>query len=195
MTLLILQLQAPSTVSTSESPAQENPRALNTSQKEGSSFLLLRFGLSPKTAACGVATAACALLLIAAPDLLLPATSPAAAGSGTDYGARVLGGSSAPAAFMLVLSAVVIGPLTEEIVFRGLLLPSMAVWMGLPSALLGSSIAFAMWHMSVTDLPSLTVLGLCLAACCVGCRGNLAGSVLAHSLYNAFALGAAWGAR
>ncbi|WP_409329590.1 CPBP family intramembrane glutamic endopeptidase [Trujillonella humicola] len=96
---------------------------------------------------------------------------------------------------VLVLAAVVLAPVTEELMFRGLLLRSfmrrMPFW---PAALL-SSLLFALFHVhqvqtllgAVTLALSVGVLGV--GACfVVRITGRLAPAMMIHATYNALAL-------
>ena len=109
---------------------------------------------------------------------------------GTSDVLHLLHSSEAPGSVLaLGLSNVVIGPVTEELVYRGILLPSLAAWLGLPAAIAISSLVFGAYHLSWEELPALTLLGLVLAACMVKSRGNLFSPTLAHMAYNVVAFG------
>ena len=56
---------------------------------------------------------------------------------------------------------------------------------GVPYALVFSSLGFAAYHLSWEQLPGLTLVGLALGGGAVLARGNLAVPVTAHALYNA----------
>lgn len=94
----------------------------------------------------------------------------------------------------LVLSNVVLGPLTEEIVWRSLLLRSLLNSTSNPSAsVLISSLAFSAWHLDSSNFLSLFLLGICLGIVYVrGGSSGLSASLIAHSSYNAFALSSLW---
>ena len=96
----------------------------------------------------------------------------------------VLGSRDPLALALLALTAVVLAPLFEETIFRGALLPVLAMRLGpLPGVLL-SGLLFAMAHISVGELAPLTVLGVGLGL--VRLRsGRLWPSVLMHGLWNA----------
>jgi len=51
-------------------------------------------------------------------------------------------------------------------VFRGFLYPSLTKYMPTWAALLLSSLAFGLCHLSLRDLPGLTALGMLLGAIC-----------------------------
>jgi membrane protease YdiL (CAAX protease family) len=61
--------------------------------------------------------------------------------------------------FSLITVTGVLAPLLEETVFRGFLLTSLTKWMPTPVAVLLSSVAFGLCHLSVKDLPQLVCLG------------------------------------
>lgn len=96
----------------------------------------------------------------------------------------VLGSRDPLALALLALTAIVLAPLFEETIFRGTLLPVLAMRLGpLPGVLL-SGLLFAMAHISVGELAPLTVLGVGLGL--VRLRsGRLWPSVLMHGLWNA----------
>lgn len=96
----------------------------------------------------------------------------------------VLGSRDPLALALLALTAIVLAPLFEETIFRGALLPVLAMRLGpLPGVLL-SGLLFAMAHISVGELAPLTVLGVGLGL--VRLRsGRLWPSVLMHGLWNA----------
>lgn len=101
--------------------------------------------------------------------------------------AEISGGSHSSYLAMLALSNVLVGPVAEEVVWRGICLPSLASKFGLPLALILSSLGFAAYHLSWEELPALTLVGLVLGIGLVQARGNLAAPILAHVLYNAVA--------
>jgi len=96
----------------------------------------------------------------------------------------VLGSHDPIALGLLALTAVVLAPLFEETIFRGALLPVLAVRLGPLVGVLVSGLLFAMAHISVGELAPLTVLGVGLGL--VRLRsGRLWPSVLMHGLWNA----------
>lgn len=76
-------------------------------------------------------------------------------------------------------------PCLEEIVYRGYLLQSMASRFGWQWAVVLSSLAFALAHFDLLGAPSLFFVG-CVLGAAYTWSGNLASSLLIHSLYNAF---------
>lgn len=88
----------------------------------------------------------------------------------------------------MALYAVVVSvcaPIWEEIVFRGFLLPSLTRYMPVWSAILVSSVAFALAHFNIQRMIPLIFLGIVMGAVFVRSR-NLLPSMLLHSLWNAF---------
>ena len=83
------------------------------------------------------------------------------------------------------VTALVLAPLFEEVIFRGVLLPVLSRDLGTALGLLLSSAVFALAHLSISETPALFVLGMGLAR--VRQRsGRLAASVIMHSLWNGF---------
>ena len=91
-------------------------------------------------------------------------------------------------ALVLILSAMVIAPLAEETVFRGILLPALARHGTRPwRALALSSLLFAALHMHAGSLLPLLAVG---AACGLGfiATGHLLTPIVMHALFNAVSL-------
>ncbi|CAH2051125.1 unnamed protein product, partial [Thlaspi arvense] len=81
----------------------------------------------------------------------------------------------------------VVAPILEEIVYRRFLLSSLAARMEWRKALVISSGVFAAAHFSGEDSVQLFGIG-CVLGGCYSWSGNLASSVVVHSLYNALTL-------
>ncbi|KAF8054111.1 hypothetical protein N665_1347s0007 [Sinapis alba] len=81
----------------------------------------------------------------------------------------------------------VVAPILEEIVYRRFLLSSLASRMEWRKALVISSGVFAASHFSGESFLQLFGIG-CLLGGCYSWSGNLASSVVVHSLYNALTL-------
>ncbi|XP_010489000.1 PREDICTED: uncharacterized protein LOC104766754 isoform X2 [Camelina sativa] len=81
----------------------------------------------------------------------------------------------------------VVAPILEETVYRRFLLTSLASRMEWWKALVISSGVFAAAHLSGEDFVQLFGIG-CVLGTCYSWSGNLASSVLVHSLYNALTL-------
>ena len=89
------------------------------------------------------------------------------------------------AQFLLAITAVVLAPLFEEVVFRGVLLPVLGNVLGRGWGVIISALVFAVAHLSIGELPPLLVLGLGLAMLRLS-TGRLFPCVVMHSLWNAF---------
>ncbi|KAK7343716.1 hypothetical protein VNO77_12695 [Canavalia gladiata] len=89
----------------------------------------------------------------------------------------------AMAVYAVVVS--VCAPVWEEIVFRGFLLPSLTKYMPVWSAIVVSSVVFALAHFNIQRVLPLVFLGIVMGAVFVRSR-NLLPSMLLHSLWNAF---------
>jgi len=93
------------------------------------------------------------------------------------------GGSLAPLS-CYAFTAIVLAPLFEETIFRGVLLPVVARQRGPWLGVLVSGLVFAIAHLSLGELPALLMLGLGLGWLRLS-SGRLGASVLMHSLWNA----------
>ena len=83
----------------------------------------------------------------------------------------------------LALLAIAIAPVTEELLFRGILYPFIKQ-QGYPKlALWGTSVLFGLLHLNLMTLLPLTFLGLVLAWL-YETTDNLTAPILAHSLFN-----------
>ena len=85
--------------------------------------------------------------------------------------------------FLLLLTTVVLAPVFEELVFRGVLLPVLVSKVGKISGVLLSALIFALAHLSVGELPPLFVLGIGLGLMRLS-SGRLFPCALMHSLWN-----------
>ena len=88
------------------------------------------------------------------------------------------------ALILLSLTAVVLAPLFEEVIFRGVLLPVLARRVGFTAGALLNGLLFAMAHISIGELIPLTVLGTGLALLRLR-SGRLLPCVLMHAVWNA----------
>lgn len=95
----------------------------------------------------------------------------------------VLTTPSSAALLLLGLTALVLAPLFEETLFRGVLLPVLARRWGGGWGVLLSAAAFALAHLSLGELLPLFVLGLGLGWLRLQ-SGRLGASVLMHGLWN-----------
>jgi len=82
-----------------------------------------------------------------------------------------------------LVTAVVVAPLFEETLFRGVLLPALGPWLGNRGAVLLSAALFAAAHLSLAEWLPLFVLGCGLGTLRLR-SGRLAPSVLMHALWN-----------
>ena len=85
--------------------------------------------------------------------------------------------------------AVVLAPLTEEILFRGVLLSALRSRWGTGVAIFGSSALFAGMHVSPYAIPPVFVLALVLGWLFVRTR-SLTVCIVAHSVFNGLGLAA-----
>lgn len=93
---------------------------------------------------------------------------------------NALAGSPWPTALFVVS---VVAPLTEEALFRGLLLRGFVRRWGEGPALFLSSALFALFHLNVWQAPTAFLAGLFLGWLCLR-TGTLFYAVLAHALFN-----------
>ena len=91
---------------------------------------------------------------------------------------------------LAVLALVVVGPLAEEVYFRGFMFAGLARKWGVPAGAVGSALVFAVLHGEVALLAPAFASGL-LFAWVYRTSGSLWPSVLAHTVQNGLALGAA----
>ncbi|EAW36845.1 type II CAAX endopeptidase family protein [Lyngbya sp. PCC 8106] len=81
------------------------------------------------------------------------------------------------------VTASIAAPVFEEIMFRGFLLPSLTRYMSMGSAILLSSLFFAVAHMNISEIIPLMTLGIVLGFVYTRSR-NLLSSMLLHCLWN-----------
>ncbi|XP_031253743.1 uncharacterized protein LOC116111733 [Pistacia vera] len=86
-----------------------------------------------------------------------------------------------------VLVNCIIAPLTEEAVYRGFLLTSLAATLNWQKAVVISSAIFSAAHFSVHNFLQLFIIG-CVLGCSYCWSGNLRSSIVIHSLYNTLIL-------
>lgn len=87
------------------------------------------------------------------------------------------------ALLIFFLTAAVAAPIFEETLFRGFLLPSLTRYVPVWSAIILSSLIFALAHLSLSEVLPLATLGAVLGFVYTRSRGLLA-SMLLHSLWN-----------
>ncbi|WP_255006093.1 CPBP family intramembrane glutamic endopeptidase [Cyanobium sp. ATX 6F1] len=95
----------------------------------------------------------------------------------------VLESDSLPTLLCFALTAVVLAPLFEETIFRGVLLPVLGRELGAVWGVVVSSLVFGIAHLSLGELPPLFVLGLGLGWLRWS-SGRLGACVLMHALWN-----------
>jgi membrane protease YdiL (CAAX protease family) len=98
-----------------------------------------------------------------------------------------------PGVLLLVLTVAVIGPVEEEVLFRGVVLPRLASWMGAAWAIVASSAVFSVLHEGFGDEPfglrTASVFLLALVLSWARLRtGGLAAPVTMHIATNALSL-------
>ncbi len=98
-------------------------------------------------------------------------------------------GVTALAIGLTVLTAVVIAPLVEEIVFRGLLFGALAARTGVLAGAIIAALLFGAAHVDVVLFPTLAALGF-ISALAYAASGNLWTSVTLHALNNAVGVAA-----
>ncbi len=83
----------------------------------------------------------------------------------------------------LFVTTTLLAPLFEEIIFRGILLPTLSRDFGIILGIIVSAFIFALAHLSVGEMPPLFVLGIGLGITRIA-SGSLLSSVIMHSLWN-----------
>lgn len=102
------------------------------------------------------------------------------------------GTASASALVLLVLAAVVIGPLTEELMMRGLLLPWLAGWLDARIALPLSALAFGLLHPQYGSSDLLVIVWLGWVFGWARLRsGRLLPAIALHAAFNALGVAVA----
>ena len=95
----------------------------------------------------------------------------------------VLQGSDPWALACFAITAVVVAPVFEEILFRGVLLPVLGSWLGPAGAVALSAALFAAAHLSLGEWIPLFLLGMGLGVLRLR-SGRLAACVILHALWN-----------
>ncbi len=93
----------------------------------------------------------------------------------------VLNNSNYLSFFLLFITTTILAPLFEEIIFRGILLPTLSRDFGVISGIIVSAFIFALAHLSLGEMPPLFVLGIGLGITRIA---SLFSSVIMHSLWN-----------
>ncbi len=84
---------------------------------------------------------------------------------------------------ILFVTTTLLAPFFEEIIFRGILLPTLSRDIGIIWGIIVSAFIFALAHLSVGEMPPLFVLGIGLGITRI-VSGSLLSSVIMHSLWN-----------
>ena len=84
---------------------------------------------------------------------------------------------------LLFVTTTLLAPLFEEIIFRGILLPTLSRNFGIFSGIIVSAFIFALAHLSLGEMLPLLVLGIGLGITRIA-SGSLLSSVIMHSLWN-----------
>ena len=84
---------------------------------------------------------------------------------------------------LLFVTTTLLAPLFEEIIFRGVLLPTLSRDFGIILGIIVSAFIFALAHLSLAEMPPLFVLGIGLGITRIA-SGSLLSSVIMHSLWN-----------
>ena len=84
---------------------------------------------------------------------------------------------------LLFITTTLFAPLFEEIIFRGILLPTLSRDFGIILGIIVSAFIFALAHLSLGEMPPLFVLGVGLGITRIA-SGSLLSSVTMHSLWN-----------
>ncbi|WP_320664140.1 CPBP family intramembrane glutamic endopeptidase [Prochlorococcus sp. MIT 1223] len=95
----------------------------------------------------------------------------------------VLSSKNSLALFLLLITTVILAPVFEELIFRGALLPALAMKFGRYWGVIISALVFALAHLSVGELAPLFVLGIGLGVLRVK-SGRLFSCAIMHSLWN-----------
>ncbi|MDQ1356149.1 MAG: protease family protein [Acidimicrobiaceae bacterium] len=85
---------------------------------------------------------------------------------------------------LLVLFLAVGAPIVEELFFRGLLLRSLARWLGPIPGVIGSALVFGLAHFEPLQLAALVLFGLILGVLAHK-TGRLGPGIVAHAAFNA----------
>ncbi len=140
-----------------------------------------RFGLDRGTLllglAVGIGTQVVLLPLLYWPILRLTDADP------EEFAVSLLDRADDPiGTILLVLGIVVLGPLAEEWMYRGLLLAAMVRWVGPIAGAVGSSLAFALLHDPIT-IPGIFVFSLLLSWLVLR-TGRISTAIVAHMAFN-----------
>ena len=133
------------------------------------------------------------LLGVAAAGLGYGLSLPAHTDAGANPTLTALAADGSAAAWgLVVLSAVLLAPVGEELLFRGLFQGGLrSAGLGAWPGVLGSAAAFCLFHEAAQDWPALFLLALVLGWSREA-TGSLLPAMLAHGAFNALMLGWLW---
>jgi membrane protease YdiL (CAAX protease family)/ferredoxin len=100
-------------------------------------------------------------------------------------------GSGGTGFLLAAITVVVVGPIAEELAFRGVVLRAAAVRWGQWPAILGSTLLFSAYHVTAWTAVPLVILGVALGWLALS-RESLRACICLHSLYNLVVVGAAY---
>ena len=89
----------------------------------------------------------------------------------------------------VMVMAVVVAPVAEEMIFRGFLYPVAKKYLGSIAAVAGTSLLFAVLHGHLPSVPALCTLAVCLALCYEK-SGSLLVPMIMHAVFNAVSVAA-----
>jgi membrane protease YdiL (CAAX protease family) len=89
----------------------------------------------------------------------------------------------------VLVMAVAVAPVAEEIIFRGYLYPVAKRYVGPFSAMVGSGLLFALLHGHVASIPALFTLAMCLGLAYEK-SGSLLVPMIMHAIFNAVSVAA-----
>lgn len=92
---------------------------------------------------------------------------------------------------LIAVSACVVAPITEEVLFRGTFYPMLARSFGRAPSAIFTSVFFAAVHDKLAILPGLTLLALCLTLA-FEFTGSLLVPIVMHMVFNAISLLVMW---
>lgn len=88
---------------------------------------------------------------------------------------------------LLILAVVILGPMAEELIFRGLVYERMKHYLSIPLSVFLSALLFGIYHANMIQLIYATLMGILLAYYYEK-SGSLPACVIAHMAMNAFAV-------
>ncbi len=87
------------------------------------------------------------------------------------------------ALIIFFITASILAPIFEEIIFRGFLLPSLTKYLPTSGAIIVTALIFSLAHLSLSEAIPLATLGIILGIVYTRSRSLLA-SITLHSLWN-----------